>query len=225
MYWQEEQDVASRSSDWCDYVYSIECKTLPLDHAFALSTAIEHQLTWLQDEPNCGIHQIHGAESGNGWYRPENDASALLHLSRRTKLMIRVPEHRVADAANLSGQQLDVAGYPLKVGRGEVRALSKITTLYARYVIAKPGQDENEFLGECSSSLKQIGVKPRRMVCGKETRFTTPDGELLTRSLMVADLTLDEAIILQEQGLGEGRRLGCGLFIPHKSIQHVTRSE
>ncbi len=35
---------------------------------------------------------------------------------------------------------------------------------------------------------------------------------------MVADLTVEESITLQQRGLGAGRKLGCGLFIPHKAI-------
>ncbi|MES9880712.1 MAG: type I-MYXAN CRISPR-associated protein Cas6/Cmx6 [Sedimenticola sp.] len=41
---------------------------------------------------------------------------------------------------------------------------------------------------------------------------------MTTRSLMVADLSVEDAIHLQEQGIGEGRSMGCGLFIPQKSF-------
>jgi hypothetical protein len=38
---------------------------------------------------------------------------------------------------------------------------------------------------------------------------------------MIADLTSQDSITLQEQGLGEGRKIGCGLFVPHKDIKAV----
>jgi hypothetical protein len=38
---------------------------------------------------------------------------------------------------------------------------------------------------------------------------------------MVAELKPEEAFELQRRGLGEGRKLGCGLFIPHKGIKAV----
>jgi len=44
-----------------------------------------------------------------------------------------------------------------------------------------------------------------------------------TRSLMLADLTVEEAVKLQQQGLGADRKLGCGLFIPHKGINPVKQ--
>ncbi|MDH5785954.1 MAG: type I-MYXAN CRISPR-associated protein Cas6/Cmx6, partial [Chromatiales bacterium] len=48
----------------------------------------------------------------------------------------------------------------------------------------------------------------------------SPGRTLTTRSLLVADLSFDDAITLQELGIGQKayRKLGCGLFIPHKSV-------
>ena len=50
-------------------------------------------------------------------------------------------------------------------------------------------------------------------------------GQIFTRSLMVADLLLDDAIQLQQQGLGEGRLHGCGLFVAHKGIKAVGQAQ
>ena len=44
----------------------------------------KEELPWMVDEPQAGIHLIHGAESGNGWIRPQ-EPDALLILSRRTR--------------------------------------------------------------------------------------------------------------------------------------------
>ena len=44
---------------------------------------------------------------------------------------------------------------------------------------------------------------------------------IFTRSLMIADLKPDESVRLQKQGIGEGRNLGCGIFVPHKGIDAV----
>jgi hypothetical protein len=38
---------------------------------------------------------------------------------------------------------------------------------------------------------------------------------------MVADLRKVESVTLQEQGIGEHRLLGCGLFLPQKGIESV----
>ena len=43
-----------------------------------------------------------------------------------------------------------------------------------------------------------------------------------TRSLMIADLSKEESLRLQEEGVGEKKLYGCGIFLPHKSIDAVN---
>jgi hypothetical protein len=59
------------------------------------------------------------------------------------------------------------------------------------------------------------------MLCGKEDKLSIDDGELVTRSLMIADLSFEESILLQQQGLGTHRLMGCGIFLPHKDISEI----
>ena len=202
-----------------DVSYRISCKCLPSEHAHALSEALHEALPWLAEEENAGIHQIYGAESGNGWERPE---TGLLYLSRRQKLTLRLPRDRLEQAGELVGQTLDVAGYPVNVGDYTTRKLSDLTTLFARQVIAEEGQDENAFLAGVAEQLAEMGIQVRKLLCSKEGRIALPDGTLFTRGLMVADLEQEEAVRLQEQGLGAGRKLGCGLFLPQKGISAVN---
>jgi hypothetical protein len=43
---------------------------------------------------------------------------------------------------------------------------------------------------------------------------------------MMAGLATEQSVLLQATGLGIGRRLGCGLFIPHKDIADLrSRSD
>jgi CRISPR-associated protein Cas6 len=223
MLWQEEepQKEASIKKNIVDLVFDMNCRCLPVDHAIALSQAITKALPWFKDEPQAGLFLIYGADSGNGWYRPEAQ-DELLYLSRRTKLTLRLPQHRVADAKMLSGITLDIANNPLKVGKTKEKPLTQFPVLFARHIIADPEQDEDAFLDWAVAQIQQKGVQCRKALCGKTHHFKMPDGELLTRSLMIADLTPQDSITLQEQGLGEGRKIGCGLFVPHKDIKAVN---
>ncbi len=208
-----------------DLVFSIHCRSLPLDHAYALSQAITAELPWLSETATAGIHTIHGAASGNGWYRPEDDSGdALLYLSRRAKLELRLPRERVEDARKLVERSLDVAGHSLRIGACSVRLLSPLNPLFARYIIADPAQDEAAFLAEMADGLRRLGLNFRRMLCGRSHHLTTADTRHFTRSLLVADLSPTDAVRLQEHGLGPGRLIGCGLFIPHKGIDPVSQS-
>jgi hypothetical protein len=56
------------------------------------------------------------------------------------------------------------------------------------------------------------------MLCGRDVTLATPEGTYRTRSLMLAVATPAQSIALQREGLGEARKLGCGVFIPHKDV-------
>ncbi len=222
MYWEETTPEQNNTipDDIVDIVFGISCRALPVDHAYALSSAICSELDWFEDEPDAAVHTIHVAASGNGWYRPDN-AGQLLHPSRRTKLILRIPKQRVEDASSLIGKTIDVAGNPLTINNMNQKPLSEITTIFARYIVVEHARSEMEFLKEVMSSLQHMGIKPKKMLCGKEASLKLEDGEITTRSLMIADLTFKDSILLQQKGLGSHRWMGCGIFLPHKDISEI----
>jgi len=227
MFWEEETDENSPlvvPDDVVDLVYSIKCKCLPLDHAYSFSVAMRAALPWIDEETQAGIHLIHGAESGNGWMRPEDGSNEVLHLSRRSRLTLRVPRHRIEEAHGLSGQTLDIDGHSLKVGEAKVKLFSPLPTQFARYVALPEGvdrDDEAAFMAAAAEQIRALDIKVRKLLCGRAHSIRHPQGDIFTRSVMLADLEADEAIALQQHGIGEHRKMGCGLFIPHKGIKAV----
>jgi CRISPR-associated protein Cas6 len=200
-----------------DAAFAIECRSLPVDHAYALSQAIQAALPWFADEPQAGLHTVHGAASGAGWKRPEGE-DAVLQLSRRTKLVLRLPGRRMADAAALTGRTLEVAGSPMRVGRLSARPLLRIASLFSRSVIFEGAGDEAAFVAAANEGLRALGIETSTMLCGRDVTLATPEGTYRTRSLMLTVATPAQSLLLQRQGLGEARKLGCGLFIPHKDV-------
>ncbi len=87
--------------------------------------------------------------------------------------------------------------------------------------MTREGTDEAIFLQEAMTLFHKMGVYPNKMLCGMEHVIATPDRVIRARSLMLADLAVEESVKLQQQGLGTDRKLGCGLFIPHKDIREV----
>lgn len=221
MYWEDTKNPEEFvvPDDVVDVVFGISCRCLPVDHAFALSQALTAVLPWLGGEG--GIHPVLVAGSGNGWMRPENP-NDLLYPSRRTKLALRVPQARVRDAEQLSGKILDVAGHSLRVEKSTIKRLSAITTVFSHFVVAPEG-DEQRFMQAVAGELAGFGVRPKKMLCGKETIINAAGEFVRTRSLMLADLAVEESVLLQQRGLGPLRHLGCGLFIPHKDINEVKQ--
>lgn len=228
MFWTEEreEDKAFKvPDDIVDLSFAIRCKCLPLDHAYALSQVLQAALPWIADEDAAGVHLIHVAESGNGWYRPQTEG-ALLHLSRRTRMMLRVPKHRIEDARSLEGRVLEIEGYTLEVvGDATIKQLSALSTLFARHVVmADALMSEADFLEYVVSELRALAIPVRKILCGKSHDLKTPAGIIHTQSVMVADLAPEAAIKLQQKGIGPGRKMGCGLFLPHKGIKPVKET-
>ena len=228
MYWNDDSSKKPGyqvPDDIVDVSFTIRCPTIPLDHAHALSTELRDVMPWLGEEDGAGIHLIHGAASGNGWFRPEDATGEVLHLSRRTRMRLRVPAHRLDEVRGLSGRQLDIGGHPLEIGKSDVHLLSSLPTLFSRYVITGEDTGEEQFLAEAMSALQELGINCRKMLCGITHTLAFPAGPVYTRSLMVADLEPEESVKLQQAGLGKGREFGCGLFIPHKGIKPVKEPD
>ncbi|MFQ5645004.1 MAG: type I-MYXAN CRISPR-associated protein Cas6/Cmx6 [Thiogranum sp.] len=227
MFWEEEKDENSPYTvpdDVVDLVYSINCKCLPLDHAYTFSSAIRTALPWMDDEPQAGIHLIHGAESGNGWMRPEDPANEMLYLSRRSRMTLRVPGHRIEDASALAGEKLEIDGHRLEVGKAKVKRFSTLPTQFARYVVVPEGidhEDETAFMNYAVEQVQGLNIRVRKLLCGRTHALQHPDGDLYTRSIMLADLDVEEAVVLQQRGIGRHKKIGCGLFMPHKGIKAV----
>lgn len=219
MYWQEEVNEQQFivPEKVVDLVFQIDCATLPVDHAWVLLQEIRRALPWFGDAPSEGLHIIHGADSGNGWERPQA-SDDLLYLSRRVKLILRLPRERVEPAQALSGNILDLDGHRMAVGQSKVRNLGMTNFLYSRYVVGPQSASEDQFITWAVQELTALGVSCKKILCGKSCRLSTGEQQLETRSLMVANLSFQDAVTLQESGIGPHRSMGCGLFVPQKSF-------
>ena len=136
-----------------------------------------------------------------------------------------MPQARLAQAKALVGRSLDIAGNEMEVIKVEERLLSPLTTLFSRYLVTEDNGDEELFLTHVFEQLQAMDIKPSKMLPGRAHTLGTPAGDLATRSLMVAGLTLEESVTLQQRGLGAHRHLGCGLFIPHKDITEIGQEQ
>jgi len=219
MFWNEEKDDTDHShqSLVVDLQFAIDCPTLPQDHAWALSTAIKSHLPWFESDELSGLHLIHGAASGNGWERPQ-EPGELLNLPRRTKLCLRLPQNRVAEANKLCQVELNIEWHRLNIKQSKIKPLLETRFLYARYVAQQPSWGEDEFTQWAVEQLHGHGIRFKKMLCGREHKLTTKNTAISTRSLMVADLSHEDAFKLQEVGLGPERSIGCGIFLPQKSF-------
>jgi CRISPR-associated protein Cas6 len=230
MFWQDDEKPRGYEvpDDIVDLVFDIQCRELPVDHQRDLSYALCAHVPELADDNPLAVHSIHLAGSQNGWERPDPELGQRLILSRRTKLVLRVTaDARDRIAERLDGVELDVGGCAMRVGRSKTKKLSSQGTVFSRYVVLEPGEDTDEtaFMQRIVSQLAERGIRVRKALSGKTTELQGPEGPILTRSLMIADLAADESVRLQQEGLGPLRHMGCGIFIPHKGIEAVKKAE
>lgn len=230
MFWQDDDKPKAFKvpDDVVDLLFDIECRELPVDHAQSLSAALAAHLPGLGEDGDVGLHTVHLAGSQNGWERPDPALGQKLILSRRTKLTLRVPKAREDTVREtLNGVELDVEGCRMRIGKAKRKPLSSQGTIFSRYVALQEGEaeDEHAFLQRIVSTLAERGIRVKKALCGKTATMAGPDGPIQTRSIMLADLTAEESVQLQEQGIGPLREIGCGIFIPHKGIEAVKKAE
>jgi CRISPR-associated protein Cas6 len=141
-------------------------------------------------------------------------------LNRRARLVLRVPKHRIEDTLALSGKAFELAGLPFAIGAGRLRPLTWHTPLYA-HLVTTGSADERAFAADVIRLLDELKIDSR-FICGKRQEITTEQGKEYGYSLMLHGLPIEHAMLIQQQGLGTNRKLGCGVFIPHKSITPVA---
>ncbi|VAW71186.1 hypothetical protein MNBD_GAMMA12-3619 [hydrothermal vent metagenome] len=226
MFWQEDSENSGTIvQDMVDLGFKLEAKSIALDHAQLLSETILQALPWLTDETDAGIHMIHVAASGNGWLRPENTENEVLCLSKRTRLHIRIPKGRIQEANQLTGSLLSIGYSKIKIGSSQSKPLTESSTLFARYVVSDTTESENDFLQRQADMLTKMGINVKKMLCGMTNVFKISGQAIHSKSLMLAELTPEESILMQEKGLGPLRLSGFGLFNPHKGIAAVFDSK
>ncbi len=194
--------------DMVDVAFALRGGSIPADHGWNLFRLLSERLDWLAAEPDAGVHPIRGARAVAGE----------VHLGTRARLMLRLPRKRVEQSFALSGARLDL-GDSVEVGSAQVRPLFAHGTLYSQFVTtATP--DEARFQRDVSAELQSASVGCK-VVCGNMRRAQTQGAEIVGFSLMLHELSPEDSLRMQASGLGNGRKYGCGIFVPHKSAAAV----
>ena len=192
-----------------DMVLDLEGGLLPVAYPFALWEALKLVAPALEEEKSVGVLPLRGTSNKEG-----------LLLSKRSKMVVRLPA-AIADqtAARLSGQQLDVAGRPIRLGAAKMRPIYPFPTLHAPLVTGS--SDEVVFAEKIGTQLGEMGIKGK-LICGKRRSIGDDRRSVQGFSLVIHDLKADASLHLQFVGLGEERQYGCGIFVPSKVITGLS---
>lgn len=190
-----------------DIVFSLTGHMLPSEHVYEMWREVVRVLPWLDQEPAAGVLPL----------RPPGRSNSLL-LSRRSRLILRVPVSAVQEASALCGQELNVGGEALTVGESHERPLQPAPTLHAQLVASE--LDEAAFLEAMAAELSEAGIVGK-LICGKRLALPGTGGKIEGYSLVVHELKPEDALALQRRGVGGERHFGCGIFIPYKVIANL----
>ncbi len=205
--------VSGDDREIIDLVFELRGQAIELDYADRLYRVLASRLDWLEDEALAGVHPLAGVSAGD----------RELYLTRRARMTLRIPRHRRADAEHLIGATLDLGG-EVEIGAASEKPLWPARVLYSSFV-AVGETDEQRFLAACRAHLAEIGLgafPAGQVVCGKARRARIGSGELHGFSLMLHGLDSDDSMALQRVGLGDERKRGCGIFVPHKAVATVV---
>jgi len=195
-------------SQTIDVAYRIHGDRIPLDHAYALYSAISRLPdtgAWLHQADSVGIQPIRGRYA-------ERDT---LSLNDNSRLRLRLPAEQLPQILPLVGQTIEIAGQRLRIGVPETRPLRAAAAIHAHLVTTRNGQDEDRFDAEVQRQLEALGIDAKA-TRGQRRVLRIRDKTVIGHALLITGLNAQASILLQEQGLGGRRKMGCGIFIRYR---------
>lgn len=204
-----DQASAESTREIIDIVFDLDAAQVPRDYPFELWSEIVQSLVWLKEEKNVGILPLRGSVSGDN-----------LLLSKRTKLILRIPSDHAGQAARLTGQKLKIGSNILLVGAGKGRALHTATTVHSTLVESSLG--EVEFLADMKNKLQALNITCN-LICDKYRKISSGKQTITGYGLVLHDLKPQASLLIQRTGLGGARQYGCGIFVPFKAISGLEQ--
>jgi CRISPR-associated protein Cas6 len=218
-----------------DQTHSVHCTVeaafpvrgshLPSHHGAALYAALCEQTdcgAWLAAAVHIAIAPITGRPHDHG----------LLALTPESRLLMRLAPAELPQVLRLAGRRLvlaaDDARHLLDIGEPRVRLPQPAAELRAGLVVfddpaAPASADAGAHLGATDAANRfavavrhalaalEIAAEP---VPGPADSLALPGRAVPGFGMHVAGLTAEDSIHLQEAGLGDHHKLGCGVFVP-----------
>jgi CRISPR-associated protein Cas6 len=197
-----------------DLAFVLVGRSVPLDHGYALFSALSRIVPVLHGDRTVGVHPIRGRQTDPG----------VLGLTENSRLRLRLPSEQVAAYLAIAGKELELDGHRFNVGIPQVESLVPAPALASRLVTFRHAIDPARFESDVRRELDGLQIAGRpSLVASSRPGF---EGQPIRRvvrikgkrvigyALRVTELTPNESVRLQEAGLGGRRRMGCGVFTP-----------
>jgi CRISPR-associated protein Cas6 len=211
-----------REDQFVDVRFHVQGDRIPVDHGYALFSALAHAGMDVHGNERAGIHPISGRMLGD----------RTMALTAQSRLTIRLPASLIGQVLLLAGKTLDLDGHKIVVGVPGTRALVLADRLFSRLVVIKGFTEPGPFLDAVRRQLAKIGARGEPALIstaeaakaneGLERGTHSPwlrrtirirDKNIVGFALRVTGLDPESSIALQERGVGGRRRFGCGVFV------------
>lgn len=196
---------AKRSREIMPYVdlsFPLRGTTVPVDHGYALFSAVNRLIPAVHAHSKLAIHPIRGVYAGGG----------ILQLSQSSRLTIRLEADEIKTCLPLSGKTLEIQGALLQLGVPRLYLLTPAVNLRARMVTIKGFLDESAFREAAQRQLDELQVRAELQLGARRT-LRIQDKRIVGYQTALLGLTAEESVTIQEHGLGGRRRFGCGVFV------------
>ncbi|MBM3332832.1 type I-MYXAN CRISPR-associated protein Cas6/Cmx6 [candidate division WOR-3 bacterium] len=199
---------------------------LPQDHGYQLYRAVAGVVPWMAEPAQMGVALVPIQGSPHGGF---------LHLTTTSRLAFRLNAEDAERLLPLSDRTLVVEAATLRLGSPTEYRLRPVPGLASPFVVAERCRYSDEVLEWLKREFLTLDIKamptlrPRRgrkgadpdkqgrrsFVCPYERHIRHIDGRsVIGWEIQVFGLSPAESLRLQEQGVGPGRRYGCGVFAP-----------
>jgi CRISPR-associated endonuclease/helicase Cas3 len=187
---------------------------IQLDHGYVLYSALSNILPELHETDGCGIFPMNGKKIGNNY----------LLLTKSSNVRIRLPLEFLPKVVTLNNKIIKIGDQGFYLHEPTLHMLTPYSKLYARKVYIHlahtPTIDDGkinfdsfkeEFTKSLNKQLNELNVTCKAHVLGRQ-RVSVKDNVVLTFSVMLEDLSVEDSIKIQSLGLGGKRKMGCGIF-------------
>jgi len=198
-----------------DLAFPIKGEFISIDHGYGLFSALCRVVPSLHGDTKVGVHPIRG----------EFRKPGVLGLITASRLRLRLASEELAPYIPLCGANLEVDGYPLQIQNPVVETLQPVGSLASRLVTFRGSLTPDQAEAQARKALLDLEIAATPMLV--PSPHPKHPGEPIRRVLQISGkrvvgyamrvvgLTEDEALKLQEIGLGGRRRMGCGVFVPY----------
>lgn len=197
-----------------DLAFVLQGSSIPLDYGYALFGALSRIVGSLHGDRRIGVHPIRGIR-----LEPRR-----LTMVPQSRLRLRMPSEEVASYLAVAGSTLELDGDRLHVGIPRVEPLRPAPAVQSRLVTIGHLTEPAAVAESLFRQLAGLGVEgeigfvpsPHPDRAGEPSRRVVriKGKRIVGYAVAVAGLTAQGSLVLQEQGLGSHRRMGCGVFVP-----------